>query len=40
MYVTTLEENGNRKDYVIRFAIKKDGTIEHTTTLFAGALKT
>ena len=40
IYVTTLEENGNRKDYVIRFAIKKDGTIDHTTTLFAGALKT
>ena len=39
IYVTTLEENGNRKDYVIRFAIKKDGTIEPTITRFDGTLK-
>ena len=39
IYVTTLEENGHRKDYVIRFAIKKDRTIEPTITPFDGTLK-
>ena len=39
IYVTTVEENGNRKDYVIRFAIKKDHTIEPTITPFDGTLK-
>ena len=39
IYVTTLKEKGRRKDYVIRFAIKKDGTIEPSITLFDGDLK-
>ena len=39
IYVTTLKEKGHRKDYVIRFAIKKDGTIEPSITLFDGDLK-
>ena len=39
IYVTTVEENGHRKDYVICFAIKKDGTIEPTITPFDGTLK-
>ena len=38
IYVTTVEENGHRKDYVIRFAIK-DSTIEPTITPFDGTLK-
>ncbi|XP_019857694.1 PREDICTED: uncharacterized protein LOC109585993 [Amphimedon queenslandica] len=39
IYVTTLEENKKRKDYVIRFAIKKVGTIIPSITPFNGALK-
>uniref|UniRef100_A0A1X7TTZ1 Metallo-beta-lactamase domain-containing protein n=1 Tax=Amphimedon queenslandica TaxID=400682 RepID=A0A1X7TTZ1_AMPQE len=39
IYVTTLEENETRKDYVIRFAIKKDGTIVPSITPFNGASK-
>ena len=39
IYVTTLKEKGHRKDYVIRFAIKKDGTIKPTITPFDGDLK-